>query len=620
MTGELERYREQVRETVDRALLIIAQISYGELDIKIEPPPPDDDFADVLYGLGHLSADLRDARREIDEHGRALRQANANLEAQVRARTSELERTNERLAADIARREQAEAQVRESEAKYRGLVETSPDPILLTDGQGAIVMANPAACVAFRASSAAALVAEPLVSLVTPEDRLRGEQHFAALRTGRAVQSAELYFTRTDQTAFLAEVRSCLVEDGPGGHPLALSIVRDVTEKRQRELEALRAQKLQSVGTLAGGIAHDFNNVLTSITGALQVAARYTAHQPAVAELVSSAIEAAFRATGLTKQLLTFSKGGAPVKTCMRVHEVVEHAVTFCLRGSSVKSQLDLPADLWPVEIDHGQLEQAFVNLVINAKQAMPSGGLLTVCGENVVAVRPGDDAASEHRFVRIAFRDTGVGIALENLQKIFDPYFTTKEGGTGLGLATTYFVVKQHAGFVRCESTPGRGATFHVFLPASDKTPSPSSSPPKPAGRAKGRILVMDDDPKVRAVVELLLRDVGYETVGTASGTDALEVYLREQAAGRPFAVVIMDLTVPGGDGGKETIGKLLAVDKDARVVVVSGYSNDPVLADHRRYGFAGMLTKPFRAEALLSLVQSLLAGDTVRPRADLT
>jgi len=383
------------------------------------------------------------------------------------------------------------------------------------------------------------------------------------------------------------------------------------TEKRERELELLRAEKLESLGTLAGGIAHDFNNSLTAITASLSLATAHIRHDPELGDLLGSAMDAAFRATALTRQLLTFAKGGAPVKTCLRIGGLVTRLAEFCVRGTNVRCRVGLAPELWAVEVDPGQLEQVLGNLIINAQQAMPTGGEVVVEVTNRLAADPESPVATQRRYLCISIRDHGTGIAPELLPRIFDPYFSTKETGSGLGLATAYSVVRRHDGFMRCESEVGKGSVFTVFLPASDRQPAESRPRLRAVRPGRGRILVMDDDSQVRDLTLRLLRGAGYEPVGVASGTDAMRAYVHARDEGRPFAAAIMDLTVPGGDGGLETVRKLRAVDPEVRTIVVSGYSDDPVLADCRQYGFRAGLAKPFRTEELLNVVATVTAPD---------
>jgi two-component system, cell cycle sensor histidine kinase and response regulator CckA len=585
--------RDFVRVRIEQVLDILAHVSFGNFDVPVPVLPDGDNFAELFTGLEILVADLREAQ--------------GDLQAQVCERTEALEE-------DVRQRKQVEARLRASEATYRMLVETSPDPILLCDLDGRVRMANPALLRALRLDSTADILGIPLLDFVVTEDRARAAEHMSGPRAGVAAGEAEFRLRRRDGAEFIGELHASAVHDGASGAAGVLWVIHDVTLQRQREREQLRAQQLESLGTLAGGIAHDFNNCLTAIIGCLMLAKDRIKHVPEARELLEDASDAAFRATSLTRQLLTFSKGGVPLKTCLHVGGLVERATDFCLRGSNVKGDVRIDADLWSVEVDTGQLEQVLGNLVINAKQAMPDGGTIVVRASNVVVAQP-NSLDGERRYVRISVEDSGVGIPAENLPRIYDPYFSTKAGGSGLGLATAYSVVRKHGGFIDCNSTVGQGSTFQIHLPASDhRCDVIAPSPPMSHG-GHGRILVMDDDDLVREVAERQLRGAGYEVKGVASGTAARRAYREAMAQGRPFDLVLMDLTVPGGDGGKETMPKLLDIDPGAKGIVVSGYSDDPVLANYENYGFLARLAKPYRMEQLLRAVAAVANKDRKAP-----
>jgi len=583
---ELDR-REHMHRRIDQVLDILAHVSFGDFAVSVPELPEQDPFAELFTGLQVLVEDLREARDD--------------LETQVRERTHALE-------ADIRQRRQVEARLRTSEATYRMLVETSPDPIMLCNSAGRVAMANPALLHAMGMPTDAELLGAAWLDLVVPEDRPRAAECAGAER-GPRVCGTEVRLRRRDGCELVAELRCSAVHDPTGATSGVLGVIRDITEQRRREREQLRAEQLEALGTLAGGIAHDFNNCLAAIVGSLSLAKDLVRHQPEARGLLDDAVEAAFRATSLTRQLLTFSAGGLPVKTCADISGLLERVADFCVRGSKVKCQVEIDERLWPVEVDSGQFEQVLGNLVINAKQAMPSGGTVVVRAANTVVAHP-ESPDEPRRYVRISVLDTGVGIPAEYLHRIYDPYFSTKEGGSGLGLATAYSVVRKHGGFLECESKVGQGSTFRMHLPASDRQPELTPSPPPLAHPGRGRILVMDDDEQVRTIAARQLREAGHEVVVVDSGTAALTAYQVAQAEGKPFAVVLMDLTVPGGEGGKETMPKLLAVDPAAKGIVVSGYSDDPVLANYHDYGFCARLAKPYRQDQLLRVVASVIGA----------
>jgi len=384
----------------------------------------------------------------------------------------------------------------------------------------------------------------------------------------------------------------------------------DVTEKQKMEEEFLRTGKLEAVGLLAGGIAHDFNNILTAILGNLNLVKLSIAPGDHLYERLGEAENASLRARDLAQQLLTFAKGGTPIKKATSIRRLLEKSIPFALRGSNIDAEFSFPEDLWPVEIDEGQISQVIHNLVINAQQAMPEGGTLQVRAENYpIAGKETDPPLPAGRYIKVSIRDFGIGIPKEHLQKVFDPYFTTKQKGSGLGLSTSYSIVKKHKGYMTAASGPGKGATFSVYLPAS-LTEIESEKKPEEPVRGKGRVLIMDDEPAVREVAGEILQFLGYEVAFAEEGGEAIARYREATASGRPFDLVIMDLTVPGKMGGKEAVQKLLEVDPGVKAVVSSGYSSDPIMAEYAQYGFKGVIAKPYQLQELSRTVHDVIAG----------
>ncbi len=384
----------------------------------------------------------------------------------------------------------------------------------------------------------------------------------------------------------------------------------DVTEKKKAEEEFAKSQRIESLGILAGGIAHDFNNLLTAMLGNISLAQTYLTPDQKAYDWLEAAAAASKRAQALTHQLLTFSKGGAPIKKTASVAELLKDTVEFALRGSNVHHELSIADSLFPVEMDQGQISQVVYNLVINALQAMPDGGTIMVQAENCV-VRPEYLLPlSPGNYVRIRIQDAGVGIPPGILQKIFDPYFSTKEGGSGLGLSTAYSIIKKHDGLITVNSEVGLGSTFYIYLPASQRFSAAmdSQATEEETPCYKGKILVMDDEECIRDLMRDLLAHIGYAVCLVKDGYEAVAEYQRAKDAGKPFDAVIMDLTVPGGMGGREAIQRLLKIDPDVLAIVSSGYSDDPVLADFKSYGFAGVLSKPYTSDAVMDLLESVM------------
>jgi PAS domain S-box-containing protein len=399
------------------------------------------------------------------------------------------------------------------------------------------------------------------------------------------------------------------------GAEYAAAFIHDLTgrkqaeEKRRRhEQQMLHIQKLESVGLLAGGIAHDFNNLLTVVLGNISMARM---NQPAGGEdqeLLEEAEHATLRARELTAQLLTFSKGGKPVKGVIELEQVIASSVSLALRGGSARCSVRLRPGLWPVEADAAQLGQVFNNLLINAQQAMPGGGQITIDGRNIEAAELAEPLLAPGRHVEITVRDHGVGIPAEALSRIFDPYFTTRQTGSGLGLAVVHSIIKNHGGIIRVDSRPGGGTTFIVLLPAAAAS-SRVEVAPAPKSSARRRILIMDDEDMVRNVLTRMLTRLGYEVESVPDGAQAVELFRQAHHDARKFDLVIMDLTIPGGMGGRETILQLQKIDADVKALVSSGYSDNPVMSDYRTHGFAGVVAKPYTAEQLKISLKSIFS-----------
>jgi nitrogen-specific signal transduction histidine kinase/CheY-like chemotaxis protein len=392
------------------------------------------------------------------------------------------------------------------------------------------------------------------------------------------------------------------------GEKAILGTVTDITKQKKMQEELLKAKKLESIGILAGGIAHDFNNILTGILGNISAAKAKVDSEDEIFRTLIKAEKASLRARDLTQQLLTFSQGGAPIKETTSIGELIEDSADFVLRGSNVRCEFSIPDGLWPVEIDKSQVNQVLYNLIINADQAMPDGGLIKVSAENISLDVKDILPLKKGRYVKIIIEDQGIGIPKEHLQKIFDPYFTTKKKGDGLGLTTSYSIIKNHNGHIQVESEPGVGSTFMIYLPASPKKITKKKLPEEKILPGKGRVLVMDDEEVVREVVGDLLAILGYEVEFAKDGDEAIEIYKKAKASAQPFDAVIMDLTVPGGMGGKESIQRLLKIDPEIKAIVSSGYSNDPVMTDFMKYGFSGIVAKPFKIEKLNQVLHQVL------------
>ncbi len=397
-------------------------------------------------------------------------------------------------------------------------------------------------------------------------------------------------------------------------------VFKDITEAKKAEESAGRIEKLEALGLFAGGIAHDFNNILTGIMGNIDLLRLYLKDtgDTRVAARLKDAEEASSRAAGLTRQLLTFSRGGSPVKDVTSLPQLVEDTVSFVLSGSNITHHVAYPDTLWNVEADQSQISQVIQNLTMNSKQAMEGGGgEVSVSLDNFFLSSEetvSGLALSKGRYVRIIFKDNGPGIPPEVQAKIFDPYFTTKETGNGLGLATAYSIIKQHGGYIGVDSEINGGTTFTLYLAAARGGTAAEDSRKGilPEGRqpvsGKKTILILDDEAVVRSVTAEMLLLLGYESVQTAAGAACIEEYTKRVTEENPFDAVIMDLTIPGGMGGKEAAAEILKIDPSARLIAASGYSNDTVLANYTEYGFSAVLRKPFRLEELEHCLHNLV------------
>lgn len=396
--------------------------------------------------------------------------------------------------------------------------------------------------------------------------------------------------------------------------------IKDITEAKRLGDERLRTSKLESLGLLAGGIAHDFNNVLAGILANVQISKTYVQRgdQNSAFETLSDAEDAAYRARSLTQQLLTFSRGGAPVKKAISVESVVRQNVGFILSGSKSRPDFDFAENVWWVEADEGQIGQVIDNLVLNADHAMPDGGIINICVSNIAEGKSKALGLVEGQYVKIAITDHGTGIPKKYFDKLFDPYFTTKEKGSGLGLTTAFSIIKQHNGLLTFDSELGVGSTFYVYLPAatgkfmkdSESKNNVSMVATKAGSAFRGKILVMDDDNILRTVLGRVLKEVGYEVTLTSEGNEAVREYSNAKEGNSPFVAIILDLTIPGGMGGKETMERIKKIDPNVKAVVASGFANDNALSEYRKYGFSGVVSKPYKIEEMEEVLTSVING----------
>jgi PAS domain S-box-containing protein len=498
---------------------------------------------------------------------------------------------------DITQRKQAEE-------AFRSLVSHAPMGIFIIQ-DGKFILINPGfeTVTGYRKED---LLGHESKCLATPQYKDMVKREATKRLKGESSTPFEFQFiTKSGETRWGIET---IAPTQFAGKMATLGYFMDVTEHKQLEAKFLQAQKMEAVGTLAGGIAHDFNNILTAILGNIGLAGLDDKIGPRVHDRLAQAEAACLRAQALSQQLLTFAKGGVPIKKIFSSAELLTQSTAFTCAGSPVRCETTFPENLWWIEADPGQIGQVFQNLTINAIQAMPTGGTIKVWAENLTLGTESDLPLSAGKYIKISMRDQGMGIQAEHLPKIFDPYFTTKQKGSGLGLASAYAIIKKHHGHIGVESTPGVGTTFHTYLPAVDQQPTPQPAEKRELLVGTGKILVMDDEEMVREVLGRMLASLSYEAQFARDGAEAIEMFSQAQGSGQVFAVVILDLTVPGGMGGKDAMAKLLEIDPQVKAVVSSGYSDDPVMADFQKYGFRGVIAKPYRISELGKILNKVI------------
>jgi two-component system, cell cycle sensor histidine kinase and response regulator CckA len=518
------------------------------------------------------------------------------------------------VVSDVTERRLTEAKLRQSEELYRLLTELGPNAITVVDLTGVIRVLNPKALQLFGFPDEGQAIGARILDLVAPEHQTRFREAGAELFQKGSVTGLELQLLRQDGSEFTGDLNASLLRDHQGHPKMVIIVAYDTTQRKLAEAERLKLQKMEAIGTLAGGIAHDFNNLLQGVFGYITLARMEAQNPEASAGLLGQAEQAINQAVSLTSQLLTFAKGGQPLRRKMLLRKTIENAAKFALSGSSSNCVLAIARDLWPAEADEGQIGQVIQNIVLNASQAMQHSGTVRIAADNVELQAGSETALPEGgRFLRIRVTDAGVGIPAAYLAKVFDPYFTTKQKGSGLGLATCYSIVKRHEGAITVSSEPGAGTAFCVYLPAAaerseQQAPAKPASVPQAPTERRGLVLVMDDEEMIRSVAGKMVEICGFESASAADGAEAMAKIIRARESGRPFDVVILDLTVKGGMGGEEAIRRIRETDSEVKAVVSSGYSDNPVIADFKGYGFDAYLNKPYTVEALKACLAGLL------------
>ncbi|HXE97358.1 MAG TPA: PAS domain S-box protein [Dongiaceae bacterium] len=510
---------------------------------------------------------------------------------------------------DVTARRTGEEALRKSEEMYRLLTEISPNAVTVADTSGNIRMANRQALALYGYEPDADVVGLSVFDFVAPEDLVRAGQAFAGLMVTGFLADLEVSLLRKDGSRFSAMTSASIMRDASEEPHLAIIVTTDITQRKQLEEERLKLQKMESLGVLAGGIAHDFNNLLQAIFGNISTARASYERGENGTHLLEQAEQALKMSVNLTTQLLTFAKGGQPILKELALTPVIETAASFALSGARCGCRLTSADGLWPVYADEGQIGRVVQNIVLNAGEAMSQGGTVQIDLANVTlppAVHP--TLKEGGRFVKVTVSDSGTGIMPEHLSRIFDPYFTTKGKGSGLGLAAAFAIVLNHGGALEACSEQGSGSTFSFYLPAYEGSGEKETRTTAATAARKGRILVMDDADSVRLAVFNMLRLLGHEGEAAEDGEAALIKIRAAMDDGNPFDVVILDLTVKGGMGGEKMMEYLPGIDPQLKAIVSSGYADNPVVSNYASYGFSAYLVKPYSIEALRDVLQGVM------------
>ncbi len=518
---------------------------------------------------------------------------------------------NRELVDNIKKRRVVEDNLRISEGRFQDLFSSIRDVIIVADTDRIIMNANQPALRNLFGYELEEVIGKKASILYAEEQGFEeaGKEVYDKDHAS-AGKVLEVNFKKKVGTNFAGKLNALKLVNKDDKTTGNIGIIQDITKEKKLEDELQRSHKLESIGILAGGIAHDFNNLLTAILNNIYISKVNTDPASRAYEPLTAASKAIVRASDLTRQLLTFSRGGAPVKKATAIGDVIKDSAEFAMRGSNVKCEFCVSDNLWPVEVDAGQISQVIQNLVVNADQSMLEGGRVKILAENVNLGAHPESPVPAGKYVTMSVQDTGKGISKENLQNIFDPYFTTKEMGRGLGLAIAYSIIKNHEGHIFAESEIGVGSIFKIYLPASDMTVASQDPDETSCFTGEGHILIMDDEEMVRSSLGKMLMEMGYTVEYTADGAGALEMYGKALGSANPFDAVILDLTIQGGMGGKEALKQLLAIDPHIRAVVSSGYSHDPVVSDYQKYGFKAVMRKPYNMNHLSRVMHEMISG----------
>ena len=512
---------------------------------------------------------------------------------------------------DISHQKEIENALAQEKERLLVTLRSIGDGVITTDTKGYVVLINKVAEVltGWTQTEAFGKHVKDVFNIINATTRQRCDNPVEKVLTAKTIIGLANHtkLIARDGTERIIEDSGAPIFDSNNDIIGVVLVFRDVTEKYKFEKQLQQNQKLESIGTLAGGIAHDFNNLLSVITGNISQVLYTLNKDDDLYDILADVQEGAQQAQHLTHQLLTFSKGGAPIKKVSNINQLVKDAAIFSTRGTKSTCHFELSSDLWATEIDEGQINQVIHNLIINANQAMPNGGIITIKTENAHIKNHSIMPLHNGQYIKILVEDQGIGISENHLQNIFDPYFTTKQKGSGLGLATSYSIINQHNGHISVYSEIDKGTVFCIYLPASLKTMTNCVNSNTTSHQGKGNILIMDDQESILKMLARMLNRMGYETESAMDGKQAIEKFKTAYDSNTPFDLVILDLTVPGGMGGTKTVIELLKIDPNVKAVVSSGYSNDPIMANYQDYGFCGVVPKPYTKNQLAELLNQL-------------
>ncbi|MGI9086844.1 MAG: CHASE3 domain-containing protein [Chthoniobacterales bacterium] len=560
--------------------------------------------------------------------GRTRRHATFPIEISLSEMTVDNQQLYVAMVRDVTERKRFEQEIDAEKENLAVTLRSIGDGVITTDVQGKIIMINKAGenLTGWESKEA---IGQPLKTVFNVEIDLAAQAR--AQKSGSRNEAQSLLLSLPENATlvsregaeYIVEQVASPIRDSKNEVVGVVLVFRDITERQRNEAERRKAETLEQLGLLAGGIAHDFNNLLTAIIGNISLASLVLPPNDEMGTRLNDAKNASLRARDLAQQLLTFARGGAPIKKTASIGKLIQDTVSFSLRGTHSRSEFNFGSSLWPADIDSGQISQVIANLVVNADQAMPNGGTLHVNCDNfsytpdstpqIVDLLPGE-------YIRISIRDEGSGIPEDYLKRIFDPYFTTKAKGNGLGLATTYSIMKNHNGLITVDSQVHFGSTFTLYLPASSEQEIPMEAPRtvNPVMTGTGRVLIVDDEEAIRALVEFTLERLGYEVAGAETALEGVNLYREKMEAGERFDLVILDLTLPGGMGGKEALKRLIDIDPTVNAIVSSGYAMDSTMSRYQDFGFRGVIAKPYEASELGRTVYEVIEAGRVNLSTD--